>query len=119
MFNLRFAPHFIRFDSANTVWPDVDIIESDDNYLFKFEIPGMPRNDIKIWLENNTLTVSGEKKIPDNSERLVAERNFGKFERSFKLPETVDRDKVSAELVDGVLTITLSKAKVAAEIFIN
>jgi HSP20 family protein len=119
MFNLRFAPHFIRFDNTNRVWPDVDIIETADNYLFKFEIPGTLKNDIKIWLENSTLTVSGEKKIPDNSERLIAERNFGKFERSFKLPETVDMDKVSAELLDGVLAITLLKVKIASEISIN
>jgi HSP20 family protein len=119
MFNLRFAPHLIRFDNANRVRPDVDIIETADNYLFKFEIPGMHKNDIKIWLENNTLTVSGEKKIPDNSDRLLAERSFGNFARTFKLPAPVDKDKVSAELVDGVLAITLSKAKVAAEISIN
>ena len=119
MFNLRFTPHFVRFDNASRVWPDVDVIESDDNYLFKFDMPGTLKNDIKIWLENSTLTVSGEKKIPDNSERLVAERNFGQFERSFKLPAPVDKNKVSAELIDGVLVITLLKAKVAAEISIN
>jgi HSP20 family protein len=110
--------HIFRGQFTDGFRPDVDIVESDNEYIFKFDIPGAQRNDIKIWLENDILVISGEKKALDNSERLIAERSFGRFERSFRLPGPVDRNKVTAELVDGVLSIAISKVITTKEISI-
>jgi HSP20 family protein len=121
MFDMRIAPIVMQSGGTGDNRPDVDISETDKEYLFNFEIPGALRDDIKIWLENDVLTVSGEKKadIDGKSERLVSERSFGKFERSFRLPEPVDRNKVIAELVNGVLAIKLPKTREVKEILIS
>ena len=114
MINQQFSPMAARLwrDRASFAWPDVDIAENDNEYKFSFEIPGTAKDDVKIWLEDDILTVSGEKKnsISENSEQLVTERAYGKFERSFRLGKQVERNKVSAEFVDGILVITLPKA---------
>jgi HSP20 family protein len=74
-------------------------------------MPGMAKEDVKIWLENDTLTVSGEKKrvVDGNATTHFSERNYGRFERSFQLPVHVDRKNVHADFVNGVLEITLPK----------
>jgi HSP20 family protein len=121
MFNIRFSPNLLHMAGAACNSPEVDISETDTEFLFNFELPGALKDDIKIWLENDILTVSGDKKADarEQSESLVSERAFGKFERSFRLPESVDRNKVNARLVDGVLAINLPKIKQAKEILIN
>ncbi|UCC80489.1 MAG: Hsp20/alpha crystallin family protein [Candidatus Zixiibacteriota bacterium] len=95
-----------------SLYPSVDISENKDNYSLKFEIPGMAREDVKIWIEKDMLMVSGEKKqnLDENEIRHLGERRFGKFERSFWIPEDADREKVKAEFVNGLLTITVPKA---------
>jgi HSP20 family protein len=114
MINLQISPMAARFwrEKSSFAWPDVDIAENDNEYRFSFEMPGTAKDDVKIWLENDILTVSGEKKnsVPENSEQLVSERSYGKFERSFRLGKQVERSKVSAEFVDGILVITLPKS---------
>lgn len=113
----------IRFDlmpqaSVRTVrrdyslYPSVDISENKDSYTLQFEIPGIVREDVKIWIEKDMLMISGEKKQkPDKNEfRHLGERRFGKFERSFWIPEDADREKVKAEFENGLLTITVPKA---------
>ncbi len=121
MINVRLIPRFACMENAGYSWPDVNISETDGEYLFSFDIPGTVRDDIKIWLDNDLLTVSGEKKADsfEKEERLVSERAFGKFERSFRLPKSVDRNKVEAELVSGVLTIRLPKIIETREISVN
>ena len=91
--------------------PPVDIYENGNHELIlKAELPAMTRDDIDITLENNTLTLRGEKKfaqdVKDEQYHHV-ERTYGSFSRSFALPTTVDVNKVSAEYKDGVLTIKL------------
>ena len=91
--------------------PPVDIYEAGSHELIlKAELPAMTREDIDITLENNTLTLRGEKKfeqdVKDEQYHRV-ERTYGSFSRSFALPTTVDVNKVSAEYKDGVLTIKL------------
>jgi len=114
MINLQISPLQARFwkENSSFAWPDVDIAENDNEYKFSFEIPGAARDDIKIWMENDILTVSGEKKktLPENGEQLVSERPYGKFERSFRLNKPVEKNGVTAEFVDGILIITLPKA---------
>ena len=91
--------------------PPVDIYENGNHELIlKAELPAMTRDDIDITLENNTLTLRGDKKfeqdVKDEQYHHV-ERTYGSFSRSFALPTTVDVNKVSAEYKDGVLTIKL------------
>jgi len=92
--------------------PAVDIYEDENSISLRLEIPGMKQEDIDIRLENNTLTVRGERKFEkeekeENFHRI--ERRYGSFSRSFTLPNTVDTDSVSADYRDGVLEIRLGK----------
>jgi HSP20 family protein len=94
------------------VWaPPVDIFDSGDHELvIKAELPDMKKDDIEITVENNTLTLRGEKKMDSElkEERCHRiERTYGAFSRTFSLPATVDTAKVSADYKDGVLTIKL------------
>ena len=96
--------------------PDVDIAENPDGYEIHAELPGMREEDIQITLNNNILTISGEKKreVKENKDNFVrVERSYGKFERSFSLPNNVVADRVSASYADGVLKIGLPKAEEA------
>ncbi|MBM4161268.1 MAG: Hsp20/alpha crystallin family protein [Ignavibacteria bacterium] len=96
--------------------PAVDIVEEDDQFVVKMELPGVNKEDVKITLETNILTVQGEKKHEkeekgENTYR--AERSYGAFQRSFTLPTTVKSDKIDAVYKDGVLAVTLPKAEEA------
>jgi HSP20 family protein len=90
--------------------PPVDIYEADSQLVLKAELPDMKREDIDVTVENNTLTVRGERKLDqeikqENFHRV--ERAYGSFVRTFSLPMTVDAGKIGAEYKNGVLTITL------------
>lgn len=91
--------------------PAVDIYETDaHDVVIKAELPDMTREDIEVTVENNTLTLKGERKVPANIKEEQfrrIERAYGAFTRSFTLPSTVDASKVSAEYRHGVLTVTL------------
>lgn len=91
--------------------PVVDIFENDKHEIvLRAELPGLKREEIDIRVENNTLTLKGERKrdaeVKQESYHRV-ERSYGAFARSFSLPATVNTEKVSATFIDGVLTITL------------
>lgn len=101
----------------SSVWtPAVDIAEQDDQYVVKVELPGVNKDDVKITLESNILTVRGEKKqekeIKEDSYHRM-ERSYGSFQRSFTLPATVKSDKIDASFKDGILTVSLPKAEEA------
>ncbi len=95
------------------VWqPLVDIFEEDDKFVIKAEIPEVKKEDISINLENNVLTIKGERKLEkeDKKENYHrAERFYGMFQRSFTLPGTVDQEKIKANLENGVLTLEIPK----------
>ena len=97
--------------------PLVDIYENDRHELvLKAELPDMKRDDIKLVVDNNILTISGEKTCDsemkdENCHRV--ERTYGQFSRSFSLPNTVDTVKVNAEYKNGVLSVTLPKREEA------
>ncbi|MCL4305357.1 Hsp20/alpha crystallin family protein [bacterium] len=96
--------------------PDVDIAENSDSYEIHAELPGMREEDITITLNNNVLTISGEKRRVVNEEKdnfIRVERSYGKFERSFSLPNNIVADRVSANYSDGVLKVALPKAEEA------
>ena len=102
---------------STSAWlPSVDVFEDKESLKIVAELPGLKPEDVKITLENSTLTLRGEKKqvAEEKTERVHRyERSYGSFERSFSLPNTVDADKVAASFENGVLTITLPKAEKA------
>ncbi len=92
--------------------PPVDIYEDENSFKLHVEVPGVKENDIDIRLENNTLTLRGERKFEteqkeENFRRV--ERRYGSFMRSFTLPNAVDAEKVSAHYDNGVLVVQLAK----------
>jgi len=92
--------------------PSVDVYEDGHNITLKIEVPGIDERDIDVRIEDNTLTVSGERKFEteekeENFRRI--ERHYGSFARSFTLPSTVDTDKVEASYENGMLKIKLAK----------
>ena len=99
-----------RMNRRGTWAPAVDIYEVDGALVLKAELPGMQREDIDVNIENNTLTIRGERKLDteikqDSFHRV--ERAYGSFVRSFSLPNTIDAAKVAAEYKNGVLSVTL------------
>jgi len=92
--------------------PPVDIFETTESIVIMSELPGMKEEDMDIQVSDGVLTLKGEKKYPiegekDNYYRL--ERSYGKFNRSFSIPTSVDIGSVKANLKDGLLTVTLKK----------
>jgi HSP20 family protein len=107
---------FQREDGAITAaWsPVCDVFEDKDAVKIVAEVPGVPPEDVKISLENNVLTIRGEKKqeAEERNERVHRyERSYGTFERSFILPSTVDGEKVTADHRNGILTVVVPKAE--------
>ena len=101
--------------TLNSSWvPACDVFEDKEGIKIVAELPGVTPEDVKLSLENNVLTIRGEKKpvTGDTTERVHRyERSYGAFERSFSLPSTVDPEKVEAEYTNGLLFITLPKVE--------
>jgi HSP20 family protein len=96
--------------------PPVDVYEDEHSIQLKLEVPGIAEKDLDIRVENNTLTVSGERKFEkdekeENFHRV--ERRYGSFSRSFSLPNTVNTEDVKADYEQGVLKIRLAKRQEA------
>lgn len=99
--------------SATTSWsPAVDIYETDSEIMVQAELPGVDRKDIALQLENNVLTLKGDRRFEketnqENYHRI--ERSYGGFSRAFTIPTIVDEDKIRADYRDGILKIALPK----------
>jgi HSP20 family protein len=93
--------------------PAVDAFENKEAYVFAIEVPGVAEADVKVSVEKDVLSLRAERKaeVPDGHEVHLRERASVAFARSFELPGPVDADAVAATLKNGVLTITLPKAK--------
>lgn len=92
--------------------PVVDIYEADEELAIMSELPGMSENDFRLSVENNVLTISGERKLTDGSKQLKPlrqERPQGTFQRSFSLPANFDLSKVNAHYAQGILKVTVPK----------
>ncbi len=103
---------------VDTRWmqPNFDIEETDQAYLLSVDLPGVKKEDVKVDLSENILTISGERKYEHESKEKGAtryERSYGQFQRSFTLPASIEVDKVEANLEDGVLRIALPKSEKA------
>ena len=101
-----------EFMTTGTFVPPVDIYEDEHNITLKLEVPGVEEKDLDIRVENNTLTVRGERKFEkdekeENFHRI--ERRYGSFYRAFTLPNTLDAEKVQADYENGILKIKLAK----------
>ena len=110
------------FDNADATvqnggsWiPPMDVIEQGDEILCTLEVPGLTQEDLDIRVEGNVVTISGEKRFEqthgEKSGFQHLERRYGRFERSFTIPQSVDSERVSARYDKGVLTVTLPKAE--------
>jgi len=113
LFNDSFSPVISQESlSAGSFVPPVDVYEDEQGIRLKMEVPGIDEKDIDIRMENNLLTVRGERKLEsetkeENYHRI--ERRYGSFTRSFTLPNTVNPEEVKAGYSKGVLTIQLGK----------
>lgn len=121
-----FGPNFRDFDrwfdethgdAGERHWrPSVDVFENEGGYVLKADLPGMNKEDIKIDVNDGTLTIKGEKKLEEKNEKdnyVRVERSYGSFTRSFTLTEDVDTENIQAAYKDGVLEITLTKKEEA------
>ena len=96
--------------------PACDIFETDKEIVLKFELPEVKKENVKVVTENHVLTLRGERKFEEETDRENyhrVERHYGEFIRSFTVPMTVDTTKISAEFKDGVLAVTLPKREEA------
>ena len=92
--------------------PKVDIFDDGENFVLSAELPGVSKEDLNIDIKDNRLTIKGEKKLENKTEKegyLRVERSYGVFERTFFLDENVDRETIKAEYKDGVLRLTLPR----------
>jgi HSP20 family protein len=110
LFNTLFD---ISDTSAVQRWvPAMDLTEADDHFVLRADLPGLGEDDVSIEIQDDTLTISGERKTEHEERKrgwYRVERSFGRFSRSLSLPEGVDADAVSAEFDKGVLEVRIPK----------
>jgi HSP20 family protein len=95
------------------VFPAINVTDDGEALSVRAELPGIKTDDLDIRMENDTLTIAGERELASEDDAVSyhrREREWGAFRRSFSLPARVDSDKVEARYLDGILTITLPKA---------
>ena len=109
LFNTLFAEPQER---AQRWMPAMDLVEADDHFVLKADLPGLAEGDVAIEIQDNALTISGERKAEHESRErgwYRVERNFGRFSRSLTLPEGIDPDAVAATFDKGVLSVRIPK----------
>jgi HSP20 family protein len=98
------------FEDGDRWTPSVDIMEKEGNLILRAELPGLSEKQIELKLEGNTLTLKGERKMENEDKKGTyhrVESCYGSFTRSFRLPDTVDTDKIHADYKNGILTVTI------------
>lgn len=112
-----FPTPYSNGDAVGSAWtPNVDIREDNGHITITMDVPGVRPEDVKVSLENQVLTVAGEKQAvqQEQDERWHRwERHYGRFERTFTLPSTVDAERIEATTENGVLTVRLPKIEKA------
>ena len=112
----RFNDNFFDVEAESAWTPRVNISENEKSYEISAEIPGVSKDNIKVDLKENKLTIKGEKKAEKKEEKdnyIRVERSYGNFERSFYLNDDVDVTKLNASFKDGVLNVSLPKKEEA------
>lgn len=92
--------------------PEVDVREDEKQVMIEVDLPGVDENNVSVTMANGVLTIKGEKKSEREEKEenyFLAERSYGKFERSLTLPETIDENQIEAKFDKGVLTVTAQK----------
>jgi HSP20 family protein len=106
-----------REDVALKAWtPAVDVYEDENAFVIKLELPEVSRDEVKVSLNENTLSISGERRVENEEKRENyhrVERSYGQFYRSFTLPPNVNSEQINAQFKDGVLRLTLPKREEA------
>jgi len=103
-------------ESFTGVFPLVNVTEDSNNYFIRAEIPGVKADEVDISITSDTISISGERKIPTEEEGAKyhrREREAGKFSRILSLPGQINTQKVEAKGIDGILTVILPKAEIA------
>jgi len=98
----------------NSWLPAVDVRETEEDFVFTAELPGLDKKDVDITIEDKVLTIAGERAFEgkeDNPNYHRIERSYGSFSRSFSLPHEVDQEKVSANFKNGLLTVSIPKTE--------
>lgn len=111
---MRRVPRLSELDVA----PAVDLAETEKTYEITCELPGMEEKDIEVAISNGTLTIRGEKqeeKEENRKEYVLSERRYGSFQRTFRMPDGVDTEKIAANFSKSVLSITLPKTPEAQQ----
>lgn len=96
------------------VFPAINLTQDNDNYYLRAELPGMKAEDLDIQVTGKNISISGERKIPEESDKARyhrREREAGKFSRALTLPGEIDADKVDASFVRGILSVVIPKAE--------
>jgi HSP20 family protein len=110
LFNTLFED---RSTAAQQRWmPAMDLVEADDHFVLKADLPGLAEGDVSIEVRDNALTISGERKAEHEARErgwYRVERSFGRFSRSLSLPDGIDADAISAAFDRGVLSVTIPK----------
>ncbi|MFW2853897.1 Hsp20/alpha crystallin family protein [Sphingomonas sp. TX0543] len=108
-------PAFGGFDRGLS-WPHVELAETDKEIRVTAELPGLDETDVELTVEDGALTLRGEKHAEvEDKDRGYSERSYGSFERRIGLPQGIDRDKVTANFKNGVLTVLLPRTEAANE----
>ena len=97
------------FNYSSSWEPKFEVLNTDTMYCIRAEIPGMSKKDIHIELENNTLSISGDRKWNDKDQSNYSEFSYGKFYRSFNLPEDVKENNIKASMKDGILSVQVPR----------
>ena len=111
--NRLFEDAFRAFDvpAMRGAWPSLEMQETDGGYRISAELPGMDEKDVEILVDDDVLTIRGEKRSQtEDKDRHFSERYYGRFERSIALPFEVEDDKAEATFKNGVLTVALPKS---------
>lgn len=102
-----------KFERKVHFSPRVDVVEKENRFELQVSLPGMKKHEVSVELNDDMLTISGERKMQkeENDKYHTVESFYGRFQRSFSLPENVDLQNIEAEMNDGILKVTLHKVE--------
>lgn len=114
IFDSMFSPGWPRLSAGQSWMLAVDVNETEKEFFLSADMPGLDKNDVSVDIHDGVITIKGDRAI-DNEKSTdgyrIRERQLGSFNRSFRLPDNVNEDKVAAKFKNGVLTVTLPKTK--------